>query len=97
MEKLSDTIKRMNLFQKIQVLSAIIPYYSFLFVMITTYIVCWKKKLPFTSYVVCSVVYFILYFLALNFISIPLLEYIIGFFIALIGNYSLVCIQLKEK
>lgn len=97
MEKIGNTIRQMNLFQKIQVLSAFIPSYSCLFVIVATYIVCWKKKLPFLSYIVCSFIYFILHWLALNFIGVPLIKYIICFFISLIGNYSLVCIQMKEK
>lgn len=97
MKKISNTIKQMNLFQKIQVLSAFIPSYSCLFVIVTTYIVCWKRKLPFGTYILCSFIYFTLHWLTLNFISVPSVKYIICFFISLIGNYSLVCIQMKEK
>lgn len=97
MEKIRNTIRQMNLFQKIQVLSALIPFYSCLFVTVATYIVCWKKKLPFLSYIACSFIYFILHWLALNLISVPLIKYIICFFISLIANYCLVCIQMKEK
>ena len=97
MERISNTIKQMNLFQKIQVFSAVIPSYSCLFVIITTYIVCWKRKLPFGAYVICSFTYVILQWLTMNFISAPFVKYIICFFISLVGNYSLVCIQKKEK
>ena len=97
MEKIRNTIRRMSLFQKIQVLSAFIPSYSCLLVIVATYIVCWKNKLPFLSCIVCSFIYFALHWLALNYISVPLIKYIICYFISLIGNYSLVCIQMKEK
>ena len=97
MERIMSNIKKMNLFQKIQVLSAIIPYYSCLFVIITTYIVCWKKKLSFISYIACSFIYFILLYLTVNLISVSLLKIAICFFICFVGNYCLVCMQMKER
>lgn len=96
MKKISNTIMQMNLFQRIQVLSALIPYYSSFFVVVTTYIVCWKKKQLFGSFIICSFIYFILFSLTFNFISTPLVEYIICCAISLVGNYSLVSIQMKE-
>ncbi len=97
MERILSNIKKMNLFQKIQILSAIIPYYSSLFVIITTYIVCWKKKLPFIPYIVCSFIYFALLSLMINLISVSLLKFVVCFFICLVGNYCLVCMQMKER
>lgn len=96
MERILSKIKEMSLFQKIQVLSAIIPYYSCLFVIITTYIVCWKKKLSFIPYIICSFVYFALFSLTVNFINISLLKFAVCFVICLVGNYCLVCLQMRK-
>lgn len=71
MEKISKTIKRMNLFQKIQVLSAVIPSYSCLFVIIATYIVCWKNKLPFLAY---GIYYLFIYLFCFTLVSIELCQ-----------------------
>lgn len=87
----------MNLFHKIQLFSAVIPFYSIPLVYFTTYFVCWKRKLPFGAFVIRSFLYLILFWLATNFIHSQFVQYLVCFFISLIGNYSLICIQMKEK
>ena len=44
MNKIATTVKRMSVFQKIQFFSAVLPLYSFIFVFIVSYYVCWKMK-----------------------------------------------------
>ena len=97
MERILSNIKKMNSFQKLQVLSAIVPYASCLFVIITTYIVCWKKKLSFIPYIICSFVYFALFSLTINLINAVLLKFAVCFFICLVGNYCLVYVQIRER
>lgn len=96
MKNIIAKVKQMNLFQKIQVISALIPYYSCTIVNVITYFICWKKKLPFFPFVICSIIYGSLMFFALNCNVIPFVKYMISFVIALIGNYSLVCMQMRE-
>lgn len=96
-EKISNTISRMSPFQKIQVLSALVPYYSSVFVVLTTYIVCWKKKISFFGFGVCFFTYGILLSLTLHFISDPIIKYIVACVISLVGNYCMVCIQMKGR
>lgn len=97
MKKIFFEIKQMNIFQKIQLLSTFIPLYSFAFVVFTTYIVCWKKKRGFSSFAVCSPIYFLILFLLEKIIPIFLIKYIICVIVSFIGNYFLVRIQRKIK
>ena len=95
-ESISDTISRMKPFHKIQVLSAFAPFYSSLFVILTTYIVCWKNKIPFLSFIICFFIYGTLLSFAFNLIGEPIFKYIVGCVISLVGNYCLVSIQMKK-
>lgn len=86
----------MSVFQKIQFFSAVLPLYSFIFVFIASYYVCWKKKLGYLLLTIVSVVYFILLCLLLNFSLLLIIKYIIGCVISIIGNYCLISIQMKK-
>ncbi len=96
MKKIVTNFKQMTLFQKIQVLSGVIPVYSCIFVLVATYIInCRMKKWLLFS--VISVVYFsalcITSFLNIHFA----VKYMIWCPISLIGNYLLVSfIQMKK-
>ena len=96
MNKIVDTIKQMRVFQKIQLFSAVLPLYSFIFVFIVSYYVCWKKKLGYLLLTIVSVVYFTLLCLLLNLISLLVIKYIICCVISIIGNYCLISIQMKK-
>ena len=96
MNKIATTIKRMSVFQKIQLFSAVVPLYSFVFVFIVSYYDCWKKKLGYLLLTIVSVIYFALLCLLLNFISLLIIKCIICCAISIIGNYCLVSIQMKK-
>ena len=96
MNKIATTVKRMSVFQKIQFFSAVLPLYSFIFVFIVSYYVCWKKKLGYLLLTIVSVVYFTLLCLLLNLISLLVIKYIICCAISIIGNYCLISIQMKK-
>ena len=97
MNKIVTTIKQMTVFQKIQFFSALLPLYSFIFVFIVSYYVCWKKKLGYLLLTIVSVIYFMLLCLLLNFGTLLIVKYIVGSVISIIGNYCLVSIQMKSK
>ena len=97
MNKIVTTIKQMTVFQKIQLFSALLPLYSFIFVFIVSYYVCWKKKLGYLLLTIVSVIYFMLLCLLLNFGTLLIVKYIVGSVISIIGNYFLVSIQMKSK
>ena len=97
MNKIVTTIKQMTVFQKIQLFSALLPLYSFIFVFIVSYYVCWKKKLGYLLLTIVSVIYFMLLCLLLNFGTLLIVKYIVGSVISIIGNYCLVSIQIKSK
>ena len=97
MNKIVTTIKQMMVFQKIQLFSALLPLYSFIFVFIVSYYVCWKKKLGYLLLTIVSVIYFMLLCLLLNFGTLLIVKYIVGSVISIIGNYCLVSIQMKSK
>ncbi len=99
MKTIIDNFKKMTLFQKVQVLSGIVPLYSALFVVITTYIVNWKaKKGGWVLYGLISAVYCCVLYLAWNPNWHFVLKYIITFPLSIIGNYLLVSlIQIKNK
>ena len=97
MNKIVTTIKQMTVFQKIQLFSALLPVYSFIFVFIVSYYVCWKKKLGYLLLTIVSVIYFMLLYLLLNFGTLLIVKYIVGSVISIIGNYCLVSIQMKSK
>ena len=97
MNKIVTTIKQMTVFQKIQLFSALLPLYSFIFVFIVSYYVCWKKKLGYLLLTIVSVIYFMLLYLLLNFGTLLIVKYIVGSVISIIGNYCLVSIQMKSK
>ena len=86
-----------HIFQKIQLFSALLPLYSFIFVFIVSYYVCWKKKLGYLLLTIVSVIYFMLLCLLLNFGTLLIVKYIVGSVISIIGNYCLVSIQMKSK
>ena len=97
MNKIVTTIKQMTVFQKIQLFSALLPLYSFIFVFIVSYYVCWKKKLGYLLLTIVSVIYFMLLYLLLNFGTLLIVKYIVGSVVSIIGNYCLVSIQMKSK
>ena len=97
MNKIVTTTKQMTVFQKIQHFSALLPLYSFIFVFIVSYYVCWKKKLGYLLLTIVSVIYFMLLCLLLNFGTLLIVKYIVGSVISIIGNYCLVSIQMKSK
>ena len=97
MNKIVTTIKQMTVFQKIQLFSALLPLYSFIFVFIVSYYVCWKKKLGYLLLTIVSVIYFMLLCLLLDFGTLLIVKYIVGSVISIIGNYCLVSIQMKSK
>ena len=96
MNKIIAQIKQMNLFQKVLLISALIPYYSCIIVNLVTYVVCWKKKLSFVPFVICFFAYGILMFLVINCNVLPLIKYIASCFVALIGNYCLISLQMRD-
>ena len=97
MNKIVTTIKQMTVFQKIQLFSALLPLYSFIFVFIVSYYVCWKKKLGYLLLTIVSVIYFMMLCLLLDFGTLLIVKYIVGSVISIIGNYCLVSIQMKSK
>ena len=96
MNKIIAKVKQMNLFQKVLLLSALIPYYSCVIVNLVTYVVCWKKKLSFFPFVICFFAYGILMFLVINCNVLPIIKYIVSVFFALVGNYYLISLQMRE-
>ena len=96
MNKIATTIKQMSIFQKIQLFSAALPLYSFIFVFIVSYYICWKKKLGYLLLTIVSVVYFASLYLLTNFISLLIIKYIVCCVISIIGNYCLISIQMKK-
>ena len=97
MNKIITNVKNLSLFQKIQIISGFIPLYSFAFVFITSYIVCWKNKKTFGALLIISVIYFSILCLTWNSNIYPIIKYIACCIISLIGNYFLVCSQTKSK
>ena len=96
MNKIIDKVKQMNLFQKVLLISALIPYYSCVIVNLVTYVVCWKKKLSFFPFVICFFAYGILMFLVINCSVLPIIKYIVSVLIALVGNYCLISLQMRD-
>ena len=96
MNKIIAKVKQMNLFQKVLLLSALIPYYSCVIVNLVTYVVCWKKKLSFFPFVICFFAYGILMSLVINCNVLTIIKYIVSVFIALVGNYCLISLQMRE-
>ena len=96
MNKIIAQIKQMNFFQKVLLISALIPYYSCIIVNLVTYVVCWKKKLSFAPFVICFFAYGILMFLVINCNVLPLIKYIVSCFVALVGNYCLISLQMRD-
>ena len=96
MNAMITKFKKMSVFQKIQVLSGLIPLYSFLFVAITTYLVLAIKKRTYFSYVIQAVIYFSALFLLLNIDLHRIIQYFILVPVSLVGNFCLVCNQNKE-
>lgn len=96
MNKIITKAKQMTLFQKILLISAIVPYYSSGIVNIVTYFVYWKKKLSFFPFVICFFAYGILMFLVYDRVAEPVVKYIISCLIALVGNCCMICIQMRE-
>ena len=96
MNKIIAKIKQMNLFQKVLLISAMIPYYSCGIVNLVTYVVCWKKKLSFFPFVICFFTYGILMSFAINCNMLPLIKYIVSCLIAFVGNYYLICLQMRN-
>ena len=96
MNKIIAKVKQMNLFQKVLLISALIPYYSCVIVNLVTYVVCWKKKLSFFPFVICFFAYGILMFLVINFSVLPIIKYIVSVLIALVGNYCLISLQMRD-
>ncbi len=97
MRKIISNIKKMSLFQKIQIISGLIPLYSFIFVFITSYVVCWKGKKRYFPLIVFSVVYFAFLYLTWVLNIHFAIKYISCCLISFIGNYFLICTQIKEK
>lgn len=100
MNKIVTTIKNMSLFQKIQLISSIVPLYSFIFVFIVSYISCSKRKKGFFSLLVCAFIYFGVLVILLNTLSAPnlvILKYAICLVVSIIGNYFLVLNQMSKK
>lgn len=96
MKSFIANIKKMNLFQKIQVLSGIIPLYSFIFVFLTSYIANWKAKKGYLRLILFSVPYFALVFLCWNLSIYVVAKYIICCLISIVGNFMLVSTQIKN-
>ena len=96
MNKIIDKVKQMNLFQKVLLISALIPYYSCVIVNLVTYVVCWKKKLSFFPFVICFFAYGILMSLVINCSVLPIIKYIVSVLIALVGNYCLISLQMRD-
>ena len=94
--KIIDKVKQMNLFQKVLLISALIPYYSCVIVNLVTYVVCWKKKLSFFPFVICFFAYAILMSLVINCSVLPIIKYIVSVLIALVGNYCLISLQMRD-
>ena len=97
MNKMIATVKQMSVFQKIQLFSAFLPLYSFIFVFIMPYYVCWKKKLGYLFLITVSAIYFIMLSLLLHFATMLVVKYIVGCVISMIGNYCLISIQMRSK
>ena len=87
----------MTLFQKIQIFSGIIPFYSMLFTFVTTYICCWKNRKNYLLLGIIGILYFSIFFLAWNALSSKniILAIFICAIISFIGNYCLVRLQIK--
>ena len=96
MNKMITKVKQMTLFQKVLLISAIFPYYSACIVNVVTYVVCWKKKLSFFPFVICFFAYGIFISLAINWNVLPLIKYIASCLIAFVGNYYLICLQMRN-
>ena len=97
MNEIIVKIKQMNLFQKVLLISALIPYYSCVIVILVTYVVCWKKKLSFFLFGICFFAYAILMSLVINCSVLPIIKYIVSVLIALVGNYCLISLQMRDR
>ena len=97
MNKIIANIKKLSLFQKIQIISGLVPLYSFAFVFITSYIVCWRNKKTYGALFIFSVIYFSILCLTWNSNIYIVIKYIACCLISFIGNYFLVCSQTKSK
>ncbi len=96
MKNIIDKFKEMTLFQKIQVISGIIPLYSFLLVAITSYIIKWKfKKGGWVMYCIIGTVYFCVISITWNSGLHFAVKYLITFPVSIIGNYLFVSQQMK--
>ena len=96
MKRFITNINKMNLFQKIQVLSGVIPLYSFIFVFLTSYIASWKGKKGYFQLVLFSVTYFALVFFCWKLNMHFVVKYIICCLISIVGNYMLVSTQINN-
>ena len=96
MNKIIAKINQMNLFQKILLISALIPYYSCLIANFVTYAVCWKKKTSFFPLGICFFAYVILIALVVSCNVLPFIKYIASCLIALVGNYCLISLQMRD-
>lgn len=90
MRKIIDKINKMNMFQKIQILSGLIPLYSFIFVFLVSYIIRWKAKGGYSQLIVFSILYFVTVCSCWQLNVHFLLKYIICCPISIVGNYLLV-------
>lgn len=93
-------IKQLSVFQKLQIISGIIPFYSFLLTFIVTFIVCWKSHKNFVRLVIIGACYFIIYSLlwkVLSSLEVMILPIFICALIALIGNSALIQVQIACK
>ena len=89
-------VKTMTTFQKIQILSSIVPFYSILFTFITTYVVCCKKRKHYFLLGMTGVLYFSAFHLFWKLLSVSMiLQFSICAIISLIGNWNLVRLQLN--
>lgn len=92
----------MKLFQKIQMISCIIPFYSLIFVFITSYVYCYKSHKNYLKLAITGAIYFVIYIWLWNYLSLIniVVSTIICGIISLLGNYFLVRIQvdcIKKK
>lgn len=96
MKRIIANIHKMNLFQKIQVLSGLIPLYSFIFVFLTSYVAIWKAKKGYLRLILFSVPYFALVFFCLKLNMHFVVKYIVCCSISIVGNFMLVFTQIRN-
>lgn len=94
--KILENVKKMTLFQKIQIISSIIPFYSTIFVFFTTYIYCSKGKKYFLYFSLISIMILVLTLLV-NTLEIIIIKYLLWVIIAFVGNVLYVLIQIKTN